>query len=400
MKICSLPAGTGGVAFYRMQQPLRSLQKQGHEIFIFDHTKHDGNRLYQQQKYADIMIYQCPWSQGVLEAVKHVKNSDAYGKKQKVVVEMDDNLFDVDPWNEKYNMFGMEEKMVTVPAYDKFTQKKFITAAKKHNWMRVKTNKDGSMCFDMWRDGYTEFSLEENALKHQATGELLNIVDLITVTTPELGKQLRKIAPKTKIAVLPNYIDFDRWLPMEKNDTEEIRLGWQGGSAHFDDIRLILPALEDLHKKYNSGKKKKLKFCFMGVEYSGLFDKFDNQVEHFPWHGDIETYPLIVREMKIDIGLAPLKNTTFNKGKSPLKWCEYSALKIPTVASEIVYNPYISHGKTGLIARDDEWFDRIDELIQDKEKRQSISEKAYNRVKSKYGNDNNALWLSALKDIL
>ena len=32
MKVCALPAGTGGVAFYRMKQPLRDLYNQGHEI--------------------------------------------------------------------------------------------------------------------------------------------------------------------------------------------------------------------------------------------------------------------------------------------------------------------------------------------------------------------------------
>jgi hypothetical protein len=400
MKVCAIPAGTGGVAFYRIKQPFRRAIKEGHDVFIYDYEVHDGNRLNQQQQYADIIIYQCPWSEAILQSVKMIKEGKAFGNKTKVVIELDDNLFNVDPWNEKYNMFGTQEQRITVPKDDPVTQQNFIDNSKDNEWVRTIKHKDGSMSFDMWRDGHCAFNIEENTAKYKATSELLNIVDLITVTTPELGKQIRKIAPKTNIAVLPNYIDFDRWLPMEINDTDEIRIGWQGGSAHFDDMRLIIRDLEKIHEKYNSGKKKKVRFCFMGIEYTSLFKTFGDQVDYYPWHGDIETYPLVVRDMKLDIALAPLKDTAFNRGKSPLKWIEYSALKVPTVASDIVYEPYIKHGKTGMIAKKGEWFKYIDELIQDKEKRKDIANRAYNRVKSKYGENNYALWLATLKDII
>lgn len=400
MKVCAIPAGTGGVSFYRIKQPLRSLQKLGHDVFIFDPEIHDGNRLHEQQKYADIIIYQCPWSQGIYETTKLIYEGKAFGNNKKVVIELDDNLFDVDPWNEKYNLFGTEEKYVTVKDDDPEVQKRFIDNSKEFDWMRNTKHKDGSITFDMWRDGHGDFSLKENRTKYLSTLKLLNIVDLITITTPELGKQFRKLAPKTKMAILPNYIDFERWLPMEKNESDEIRIGWQGGSAHFDDLRLIINDLIAIHKKYNSGEKKKVRFCFMGVQFDSLFQSFEDQTDYFPWHGDIETYPLLVREMKLDIALAPLRNTVFNRGKSPLKWCEYSALNIPTIASDIVYGDYIKHGKTGLVAREGEWFKHIDELIQDKEKRLMLAEKAFDRVTFKYNQNSSSLWLSALKDIL
>ena len=400
MRVCAIPAGTGGVSFYRMKQPLRYLQNLGDDIFIFDPEIHDGNRLNQQQQYSDIIIYQCPWSEAILQSVELIKKGKAFGKEQKVVIEMDDNLFNVDSLNDKYNMFGIEERKITILKGHDETRDRFIEASKNNNWSRTWAMPNGDFKFDMWRDGYNDFNIQENLRKSIATKKLLNIVDLIIVTTQELGKQLRSFAPKTKIVVLPNLIDFDRWLPMERNNTDEIRIGWQGGSAHFDDLRLIIHDLIAIHKKYNSEKKKKVRFCFMGIEFKSLFENFEDQIDYFPWHGDIETYPLLVREMKLDIALAPLKNTIFNKGKSPLKWLEYSAMKIPTVASEIVYSDYITHGKTGLIARKGEWFKYIDELIQEKEKRLLIAEKSYSRVKFKYGVDKSILWRNAFKDIL
>lgn len=398
MRICVLTAGKGAVSFYRIKQPLIDLIEQGHEIFIFNPDIHDGARLNKEQEHADIIVFQLPWDKQVYQSALLIKLGKAFKKKKKIIIELDDNLFNVDPFNEKYNNFGIEEKQITI----KQTDIKTIDIYRKNlgDWVRERKNRDGTVSFDMWRDGYCDFNISKNLENKIATEKLLNIADLITVTTKELGKQIRKIAPKTKIAILPNYIDFKRWLPMEKNNTKEIRIGWQGGSAHFDDMRLIINDLLKIDKKYNSGKTKKVTFCFMGIAYESLLKDFKGKIEYYPWHKNIYTYPLIVRQMKLDIGLAPLKDTTFNRGKSPLKWLEYSALNIPTIASDIVYGDYIKHQKTGIIAKENEWFKYIDELIQDKEKRINIAKKANSRVKSIYNEKNSSLWLSAYKDIL
>lgn len=395
MRVCCWVAGTGGVAFYRIKQPYGWLIEQGKDVFIYDPLKHDSNRLHQEQMAADVIVYQCPWSEGMLNAAKLVKQGDAFGKKKKIVVELDDNLFDVDPWNEKYNMFGCKDYCITVDATDIVTQNRFIENTKNIDWIRTFRNKDGSLTLDMWRDGYRGFDIEANQRKRKATIELLNIADLITVTTVELGNQLRKYAPKTRMAVLPNLVDPERWLPMKKNDTDEIRIGWQGGSAHFDDLRMIIADLKSIHDK-----NKNVKFVFMGVQYDSLMEEFDGAIEWVPWHGDIATYPLVVRDMKLDIALAPLKDTTFNRGKSQLKWIEYSIMGVPTIASDVVYKDYISHGKTGMIARQGEWEKYIQELIDDKEKRLSIGKKAKERIKNKYSIDKSILWYEALNDIM
>ena len=119
-----------------------------------------------------------------------------------------------------------------------------------------------------------------------------------------------------------------------------------------------------------------------------------------PWHGDVATYPLVVRKLKLDIGLCPLKSDEFNHGKSPLKWMEYSAMKIPSVASPVVYGNYIENNKTGLIARDD-WFDQIESLIKSKEKRKRLANNAFQYVKKKFSQDKNVdMWWSALNDVM
>ena len=75
---------------------------------------------------------------------------------------------------------------------------------------------------------------------------------------------------------------------------------------------------------------------------------------------------------------------------------EYSMFKIPVIASKVY--PYyvpnfgrevIKNDETGLIVKPNEWFDAIESLILDKEKRLKLGENAYNYVKEhwQYGKD-------------
>ena len=118
------------------------------------------------------------------------------------------------------------------------------------------------------------------------------------------------------------------------------------------------------------------------------------------WHGDVFTYPLDIRDMKVDIGICPVIDDTFNRGKSELKWLEYSALKVPTVCSPVCYTS-LNHGKTGYYAKDnDEWFKYLDILIESKEKRKEIADSAYTRVVEHHNIDKSIAWYYALKDLL
>jgi len=391
MRVCVIPAGTGGVAFYRVNQPYSYLQKKGYDVFIFNQLLHDSHRLHAEQMAADIIVFQCPWSEGILNAVQLIKSGKSFGKNKKVVIEFDDNLFDVSPWNEKYNMFGIKE--FKVGYYDKKTQDTILRNLSPTDKREFK--EDGQLQIDLWQDGRAGFNISENIKKYNATAEVCRIADLLTVTTSELGSQMRKYRPEGPIAVLPNLIDFDRWLPMKENKTEFLRIGWQGGSAHFEDLHLVSDQLIRLAKKY-----PQIKYVFMGQPYPSLFEEISDRVEWHGWHGDISTYPLVVRDLALDVGICPLVDNVFNWGKSPLKWEEYSAMIIPSVVSPVVYSRVVKDGKTALIAKDDEWFSKLEKLVVDENYRHKISKRAYNVVKEKYSVDHSLKWWSALENLM
>lgn len=392
MRIVCIPAGTGGVAFYRIHQPYRYLRELGHDVFIFDQYKHDDKRLANETMIADAIVYQCPWAEAIRDSIALIKKGTKYGGKLKVVAEFDDDLFHVSPWNEKYNIFGTEE--VYYKTSDTEVQEKLISELYKSPWVKFFKMETGEMLFEFWKDGHNGFDLKGNLARKKATQEIVAMSDLITVTTNELGKAMRKYRPHGPIAALPNLIDFDRWLPMEKNTDDTIRIGWQGGSAHFEDLHSIGMQLIDIAKK-----NPKVRFVFMGIEYSGLFEQIKDQIEWLPWHGNVYTYPLVVRKMKLDIAIAPLVNNKFNLSKSPLKWEEYSAMKVPCVASKTVYGLEIDHGKTGFIAEGAEWTTYLQYLIDNPLKREEIAQKASDRVHRRFGLDQAIAYERVFEDL-
>lgn len=105
---------------------------------------------------------------------------------------------------------------------------------------------------------------------------------------------------------------------------------------------------------------------------------FENQIvthDYVDW----DKLPALISE--VDINLAPLVNSIFNRAKSEIKWIEAALVKVPTVASKIgAFSDAIIDGETGLLATDDEWFDKLEALVLSTELRQEIADAAYQDV--------------------
>ena len=86
-------------------------------------------------------------------------------------------------------------------------------------------------------------------------------------------------------------------------------------------------------------------------------------------------YPDTLRAARFDIGLSPLADDAFNAAKSNVKWLEYSACAVATVASPVhPYRASIVHGETGLLASTpDEWYDALALLVHDAARRRRLA---------------------------
>ena len=227
----------------------------------------------------------------------------------------------------------------------------------------------------------------------------LSFADHIIVSTQTLADYYKKFLKEvykldTPITVIPNYNDLKEFNYRYKGnqDQNKIKIGWQGSTTHFADLKMVMPVLKKLMEKYPN-----LYLEFMGgVELNQvreLFGKFPD--EYFKrvtlmggtpsWVG----YPYKLSKTKWDIGICPLIDDEFNRNKSHIKWMEYATYKIPAVASDVY--PYrepingvkvIEHGKTGFLAKtEEEWEEYLTKLIEDKQLRQEIGQNAYDKIK-------------------
>lgn len=149
--------------------------------------------------------------------------------------------------------------------------------------------------------------------------------DGVICSTDFLAKQYRKVNPN--VYVCPNQVDPDDWPELDKPDDGILRIGWFASPSHADDGYLIRRALEWASRQPN-----------VQVVQAGLDPGWRFKHVRVPWTADMSLYRASLQ--LLDIGLAPVKPTPFTRGRSDLKWLEYSMAGAATICSDIeCYDP-------------------------------------------------------------
>jgi len=339
----------GGCGYYRCSQPASFLRTRGLMNTIIDFKETTKEHIIQ----ADIVIFQETGSPKSLEAMKFAKEQN-----KPIVIELDDEIRTISP----RNIGG----------------------------------------YGAWNPG----TLYIHRFLQQVIG-----ANAMIVSTPQLA---REFFPYNKnVYVLPNFLNENKWSNnLNKKQDGYFRIGWAGGNAHLDDLRMISKVIEKIVKEYDG----KVKFETMGMIKSELNDTFAGleefnetcpkcgyQGESVTWTGEsLDNYPLVLASHGWDMAVAPIVDTSFNSAKSDLKLKEYSATGYPIVASAVT--PYIEAKEDGcdvLLAKTfDEWYNYIKELIDNKERREEMVKNNKNWVSGKWIADNITLYHSAFIQII
>lgn len=214
--------------------------------------------------------------------------------------------------------------------------------------------------------------------------ELAKRANGITVSTNQLAREY--FPYNNTIYVVPNYLDKEKWdNPINKRADGKIRIGWAGGNAHADDLKMISLVLDKIVKEY----KGKVVFETMGMtrqELAGVFPMkifnetcpscgYEGELHHYPGEG-LDEYSLVLSSKGWDIAVAPLINNSFNNCKSDIKIKEYSAIGAAIVASSAVPYKEAAQNNAQIIFADSfsEWYNALKELIEDKQKREKMIE--------------------------
>jgi hypothetical protein len=212
----------------------------------------------------------------------------------------------------------------------------------------------------------------------KAMSDLMSVCDGIVTSTKPLGDFLSRW--NKNIHVIRNRISFPT-VPHPPKTNDTIKIGWAGSPTHVGDFdSKCLHALKEIKKKYNN-----VEFVFMGYCPPEL-----QAVSTMADICDVKDYVNVVTSYNWDIGIAPLLDNFFNVCKSNLKWMEYAACNMPTVASPVYpYKNSIVHGETGFFAtKSTEWFQYLSLLVENEQERRRIANNALDIIRRDFSYEN------------
>lgn len=312
-------------------------------------------------------------------------------KLKKLVIDLDDDILHMPTDNQNYKHWFSEENGTDywgeIPE-DEENDPKWTAFAKQKGAHLMRHPKSGRLCVVTLKRHPWEIVLAELRAAH-----------LVTVSTERMKAIYGQYNPNT--VVIPNSIDFTNYPSLVTPKTDNlVRLGLFGSNSHFRDWKTIAKVLRTVLDEF-----PQVRLCFntwykargaqgssmdeqeMTLVFPDYFDGFREHPQCEVFAGvEIEMYHEWLADKRVDIGLAPLCDSEFNRAKSNIKYLEFSALHVPGVYQNMEpYNADVKGGFNGFLASDSSsWLKCLRKLITNQALRVQMGERAYQDVRVRY----------------
>lgn len=177
--------------------------------------------------------------------------------------------------------------------------------------------------------------------------------------------------------IIPTSLEPQKYNIKVTKPKDTLDLVWIGSSSTRRYLEPILPLLEQLIDR----------FPFLRLK---IVADFDLPSEHLrtlaiPWSEKGESEALA----SAHIGIAPMPDNSWTRGKCGLKVLQYMAAGLPVVSSPVGVNrDIVEHEVTGLLAESpDEWQVAIEKLIRNPDLRRAMGKEGQKRVTEDYAID-------------
>jgi glycosyltransferase involved in cell wall biosynthesis len=207
---------------------------------------------------------------------------------------------------------------------------------------------------------------------HQKTAAICRWAYKVSAGNRYLADYARQYNPH--VVVNPTTIDtLHQHNRIKEQDTATFVIGWTGTHSTIRYLDEITSILEELEKEYT--------FIFLVISDKAPVYKIKS-LHYLPWKKESEKEDLL----KMNVGIMPLTDDMWAKGKCGFKALQYMSLGIPALVSPVGVNTEIvDHGKNGFICSTcDEWKKYIVTLLEDKALRKSMGKAAREKVEKHY----------------
>jgi glycosyltransferase involved in cell wall biosynthesis len=177
-----------------------------------------------------------------------------------------------------------------------------------------------------------------------------------------------------RCTVLPTVVDTNVYRPLPKSPGARLVIGWIGSPSTWCNVQPLLPVLREVTKD------REVRFRAIGAGPEARAEAFPG-LELSEWRLETEVEDV----QRMDIGIMPLLDQPFQRGKSGFKLIQYMACGLPVIASPVGVNSEIVSEDVGLLARSpDEWRSALEQLIASPELRRRMGAAGRDRAKSHY----------------
>ena len=163
------------------------------------------------------------------------------------------------------------------------------------------------------------------------------------------SEYLTKFANKynSDVIEIPTSIDFNKYQVISQPIKEEFIIGWIGTPSNSQNVINIIEGL----KKFLLLHPSRLILIGFDKKYHDYFDDLPIDVQD--WNSKTEVQSI----KSFSVGIMPLLDTPFNRGKCGFKLIQYMASGIPTISTPLPANINIDKHKENLFATTDEdWY--------------------------------------------
>lgn len=202
-----------------------------------------------------------------------------------------------------------------------------------------------------------------------------------------LAEHARQFNPQ--VSVIPTVVDTNRYAYRAPSaPCEPVTIGWMGTrstSPYLFDIAAVLRQLGEVFRE-------KIRFRMYGDPQLQL-PVPNCEARPFSLESELEDL------RSIDIGIMPLPDNEWTRGKCAFKAIQYMALGIPTVSSPVgMASEIIKHNVNGLLASTSaDWFEALARMIRDADLRRRLAEEGRKTIEAYYSL---GVWAPRFGDLL
>lgn len=211
------------------------------------------------------------------------------------------------------------------------------------------------------------------------TSKIIEKASLVIAGNDFLASYARKY--NSNVQVIPTTVDTSRFsLNKNTENKKKITIGWSGSNTTLEHFKMAIPILIKIKEKFKD-------FIEISIISDRYFRHPDLEINSLIWSSEKEVELMSL----FDIGIMPLPDNEWSRGKCGLKGLTYMALEIPTIMSPVGVNTkIINQGVNGFLATtEQEWIDCLSKLIESESLRKQIGKEGRKTVLEKYSVDAN-----------